>query len=190
MARRARRGTKRKSTGGRTARTKRAGPSPEVQRTITPYLVIDGAARAIDFYKKAFGAKEINRESLPDGKLMHATIQIGDSMIMMSDEFPGGDTQAPTSAAATTVNIHINTKDVDGLWNQAVNAGAQPTMPLDNQFWGERYGKLQDPFGHVWSLSQVVKMSEEEKAAKRQAAFAMFEKGAHPGFEASESSEI
>jgi PhnB protein len=183
MARRARRGTKRKSTGRRNARTKGTSASPQVQRTITPYLVIDGAARAIDFYKKAFGAKEINREPLPDGKLMHATIQIGDSMIMMSDEFPGGDTQAPTSAAATTVNLHITSKDVDKLWNQAVNAGAQPTMPLDNMFWGERYGKLQDPFGHVWSLSQVVKMSEEEKQAKRQAAFAMFEKGEHPGFE-------
>jgi uncharacterized glyoxalase superfamily protein PhnB len=156
-------------------------------RTVTPYLVIDGAARAIDFYKKAFGAKEIDRSPMPDGTLMHATIQIGDSIIMMSDEFPGGDTKAPTSAAGTTVNLHINSKDVDKLWNQAVNAGAQPTLPLENQFWGERYGKLQDPFGHVWSVSMPVKMSEKEKEAKRQAAFAMFEKAERPGLDESQS---
>jgi len=154
--------------------------------TVTPYLVIDGAARAIDFYKKAFGAKEVDRSPMPDGTLMHATIQIGDSIIMMSDEFPGGDTKAPTSAAATTVNLHITSKDVDRLWNQAVKAGAQPTLPLENQFWGERYGKLQDPFGHVWSVSMAIKMSEAEKEAKRQAAFAMFEKGTEPSFDESQ----
>ncbi|HYY49159.1 MAG TPA: VOC family protein [Thermoplasmata archaeon] len=154
---------------------------------MTPYLVIDGAARAIEFYKKAFGAKEINRAAGPDGSIMNATIRIGDSFIMMCDEFPGGDTKAPTSAAATTMNIHLYSKDVDKLWNQAVNAGAQPTLPLDNQFWGERYGKLQDPFGHVWSMSMAVKMSEEEKERKRQEAFAMFEKSERPGFDSSQA---
>ena len=154
-------------------------------RTVTPYLVINGAAKAIDFYKKAFGAKEINRQPGPGGTLMHAMLRIGDSVVMMSDEFPGGDTKSPTSAGGTTFNLHVYSKDVDKLWNQAVNAGAKPTLPLENQFWGERYGKLQDPFGHIWSVAMVVKMSEAEKEAKRQAAMGMFEKGEHPGFEES-----
>ena len=116
---------------------------------------------------------------------MHAMIQIGDSFVMMSDEFPGGDTKSPVSAGGTTFNLHIYSKDVDKLWHQAVAAGAKASMPLEDQFWGERYGKLQDPFGHIWSVAMVVKMSDAEKEAKRQAAFAMFEKGEHPGFEES-----
>ncbi len=151
--------------------------------TVTPYLVIDGAARAIEFYKNAFGAKEVSRQPMPNGMLMHAMIKVGDSLIMMSDEFPGSDSKAPTSAGATTFNLHIYSKDVDKLWNQAINAGAKPTMPLDNQFWGERYGKLQDPFGHIWSVSMVVKMSEAEKEAKRQAAMGALASGEHPGAE-------
>jgi len=114
---------------------------------------------------------------------MHATIKVGDSVLMMSDEFPGSDSKSPMSAGATTFNLHVYSKDVDKLWNQAVAAGATPTMPLENQFWGERYGKLRDPFGHVWSVSMRVTMSKEEMEAKRQAAMAMFEKGEHPGFE-------
>jgi PhnB protein len=152
-------------------------------RTVTPYLVIEGASKAIEFYKKAFGAKEINRAPAPDGSLMNATIQIGDSMIMMCDEFPGGDTSSPTRAGTTTTNIHLYSNDVDRLWNQAVKAGAIPTLPLENQFWGERYGKLRDPFGHIWSVSMAIKMSEAEKEAKRRAAMAMFAEGEHPGFD-------
>lgn len=147
---------------------------------MTPYLVIDGASKAIDFYIRAFGAKEIDRAPMPDGTLLHATIRIGDSVIMMSDEFPGSDSKSPTSAGTTTFNLHIYSKDVSRLWNQAIDAGAKPRMPLENQFWGERYGKLRDPFGHTWSVSMVVKMSEQEKEAKRQAAMAMFEAGEHP----------
>jgi len=162
---------------------KKVAPIPKGYHSVTPYLCIRGAAQALEFYKKAFGAKEVSRQPMPDGTLMHAMIQIGDSMIMMSDEFPGGDSKSPTSAGATTANLHIYSKDVDKLWNQAVNAGAKPTLPLDNQFWGERYGKLQDPFGHIWSVSTVVKMSASEKEAKRQAAMGMFEKGEHAGFE-------
>jgi PhnB protein len=175
MARRTKRATARKKPTRRTASRKTPAPATPGLRTVTPYLVIDGASKAIEFYKRAFGAKEVNRSPMPDGSIMHATIRIGDSMIMMSDDFPGGggDTKSPTAAGATTVNLHINSKDVDRLWNQAVNAGAKPTLPLENQFWGERYGKLQDPFGHVWSVSMPVKMSEQEKEAKRQAAFAM-----------------
>lgn len=120
---------------------------------------------------------------MPDGTLMHATIRIGDSILMMSDEFPGSDSKSQTSAGTTTFNLHIYSNDVDALWKRAIKAGAKPTMPLEDQFWGERYGKLQDPFGHIWSVSIVVTMSEKEKEAKRIAALAMFEKGEHPGFD-------
>ena len=161
------------------ARRERAptASAPRGIRTVTPYLAISGAAKAIEFYKQAFGAKEINRSPMPDGSLMHATIKIGDSLVMMSDAFPGMDTASPTMAGTTTTNIHIYSKDVDKLWARAVNAGAVPTLPLENQFWGERYGKLRDPFGHIWSVSMPVKMSKKEMAEKQQAAMAMFEKG-------------
>lgn len=185
MARKTKRTAKRKKATARRKRTAPASAIPAGMRTVTPYLVIDGAARAIDFYKKAFGAKEIDRSPMPDGTLLHATIKIGDSIVMMSDEFPGGDSKSPTSAGSTTMNLHIYPKDVDRLWNQALDAGAEPTLPLEDQFWGERYGKLRDPFGHVWSVSMVVKMGEAEKEAKRQAAMAMLEKGDHPGFDSS-----
>lgn len=186
MARKAKRTSKKKRTSSRKRRTTaRTTAIPAGMHTVTPYLVIDGASRAIEFYKRAFGAKEVDRQPMPDGKLMHATIRIGDSLLMMSDEFPGGDSKSPSSAGATTFNLHIYSKDVDKLWNQAVAAGATPTMPLEDQFWGERYGKLQDPFGHIWSVSMVVKMSKQEREAKRQAAMGVLEKGEHPGFERS-----
>ena len=183
MARKTKRTAQRTKKTARKARPARAPAVPSGMHTVTPYLVINGAGRAIEFYKKAFGAKEVERQAMPDGTLMHAMIRIGDSLVMMSDEFPGSDTKSPTSAGGTTSNMHIYSKDVDKLWNQAINAGAKPTMPLENQFWGERYGKLQDPFGHIWSVAMVVKMSAAEREAKRQAAFGMFEKGEHPGFE-------
>jgi len=186
MPRRTKRATSRKKSTRKAAKRRTQTPArPSGMRTVTPYLVIEGASKAIEFYKRAFGAKEIDRSPMPDGTLMHATIRIGDSVIMMSDEFPGGDSKSPTHAGATTVNLHINAKDVDKLWNRALNAGAKPTLPLENQFWGERYGKFQDPFGHIWSVSTPVKMSEQEKEAKRQAAFAMMGAGEPSGSEKS-----
>lgn len=182
MARATKRATKRKkSARAPNRRASQSAAIPRGMRSVTPYLVLDGASKAIDFYKRAFGAKEIDRAPMPDGTLLHATIRIGDSLIMMSDEFPGSDSKSPTSAGTTTFNLHIYSKDVDRLWNQAIDAGAKPTMPLEDQFWGERYGKLRDPFGHIWSVSMVVKMSKQEKEAKRQAAMAMFGVGEHPG---------
>src|SRR2546430_7465469 len=170
MARKSKRAAKSKRASTR-KRTGAAGtaPIPRGMGTATPYLVINGAAKAIEFYKKAFGAKEVSRQGMPDGTLMHAMIQIGDSFVMMSDEFPGGDTKSPASAGGTTFNLHVYSKDVDKLWNQAVAAGAQASMPPPEQFWGERYGKIQDPFGPIWAAAMVVKMSEPEKKAKRQA---------------------
>lgn len=182
MARATKRATKRKkSARAPNRRASQSGAIPRGMRSVTPYLVLDGASKAIDFYKRAFGAKEIDRAPMPDGTLLHATIRIGDSLIMMSDEFPGSDSKSPTSAGTTTFNLHIYSKNVDRLWNQAIDAGAKPTMPLEDQFWGERYGKLRDPFGHIWSVSMVLKMSKQEKEAKRQAAMAMFGVGEHPG---------
>lgn len=133
----------------------------------------------MEFYKKAFGAKELEKSPMPDGKLMHASFRIGDSVVMMADEFPGTRWKAPDSAGATTVTIHVYSKNVDKLWQQAVNAGAKVSMPLDNQFWGERYGMLRDPFGHQWSLSQRIKMSPSEMKEKERQAMAMLSQGEH-----------
>jgi PhnB protein len=156
-------------------------PIPKGFRTVTPYLSIDGASAAIDWYKKAFGAKELYREPTPDGKLMHARIRIGDSIVMMSDIFPGPNAPSPNVAGRGPVALHIYMKNVDKIWQQAVDAGAKVNMPLDNQFWGERYGQLTDPFGHTWSMSEQVKMSKAERDEKQKQAMAMFSQGEHPG---------
>lgn len=156
-------------------------PVPSGFHTITPYLVISGASRAIEFYKKAFNAKEISRNALPDGKILNAQIRIGDSIVMLSEEFPGSDAKSPTSLGTSTVTLHIYSKDAEKLWQQAISAGAKITMPMENQFWGERYGQIADPFGHLWSISKQVKMSVKEMETKRIAAMVMFEQGQHPG---------
>jgi PhnB protein len=154
-------------------------PVPKGFGTVTPYLSINGAAAAIDWYKKAFGAKEVERFPTPDGKLMNARIRIGDSNVMMSDVFPGAGSQAPDTLGNSPVTLHVYVKNVDKVWQQAVDAGAKVTMPLDNQFWGERYGQLTDPFGHHWSLSQAIKMSKAERDEKQKQAMAMFSQGEH-----------
>jgi PhnB protein len=154
-------------------------PIPKGFGTVTPYLKINGAAKAIDFYKDAFGAKKIGVVTLPDGKILHARMKIGDSILMLSDEFQG-NTASPTSIGSNTVTIHVYSKNVDKLWEKAVEAGAKIVMPLDNQFWGERYGQLLDPFGHSWSLSMQVRMTRREREAKRKVAMEMFTQGKHP----------
>lgn len=156
-------------------------PIPPGFSTVTPYLVVNDGAGAIEFYKKAFGAKEIRRDKTPDGKVMNAQIKIGDSIVMLSDEFPGAMTRSPTSVGGSTVTIHLYSKNVDKLWAQALSAGGTVTMPLDNQFWGERYGQLSDTFGHRWSMSQRIKMSRKEMEEKQRAAMAMFSQEAHSG---------
>lgn len=172
-----------KAKRAKTAKPKKSkvDPIPAGFRTVTPYLSIDGAAQAMEWYKKAFGAKELDRQPTPDGKLMHARIRIGDSIVMMSDVFPGADTQAPTALGNTTTTLHIYTKNVDKLFQQAIDAGAKVSMPLDNQFWGERYGKLKDPFGHNWSISQRITMTRQEMKEKQEQAMAMFSQGQHAG---------
>lgn len=146
-----------------------------------------GGAAALDFYPKAFGAKILARQLTPDGKLVHGRLRIGKSLFMVSDVFPGGDVAAPSTVGTTTVTLHLYSKNVDALWDRAVGAGAKVTMPLENQYWGERYGHLQDPFGHHWSLSMRVKMSRAEKAAKQKDAMASFARGEHPGREPPDS---
>ena len=144
---------------------------PEGYRTVTPYLIIRDAARAIEFYKRAFGAKEGMRMPLPNGKLAHAEIRIGDSIIMMGDENEEWGVRSPQALNGTPVGIFLYVPDVDATFKQAVEAGATATMPPADQFWGDRYGKLRDPFGHEWSLGTHIEDVPLEEMGKRQEEF-------------------
>ena len=147
-----------------------AKPIPAGFHTLTPHLAVRGAAEAIEFYKKAFGAEEVGRMPGPDGKLMHADIKIGDSHLMLVDEMPFSTTyRSPQSLSGTTVTIHLYCEDADKMFDRAVNAGATVTMPLMDAFWGDRYGRLTDPFGHEWSIATHQKdlaPAEMQKAAE------------------------
>lgn len=172
------------SKGRRSTRPRRSvnpSPVPPGFGTVTAYLSVAGGVSAIEFYKKAFGARELLRRVTPDGKLIHGRLKIGDTIVLLSDVFPDSETAAPSSIGTTTVTLHIYTKNVDALWDRAVAAGAKVTMPLESQFWGERYGHLLDPFGHRWSLSMRVKMSRGEMDSKQREAEAAFARGEHPG---------
>jgi len=144
-----------------------AKPIPDGMHTVTPHLVCAGAADAIEFYKKAFSAVELGRVPGPQGKLLHAMIRIGDSAVMLVDEFPDWNSFGPKSLKGSPVTIHLYTQDVDALFKQAVAAGAKIAMPLEDMFWGDRYGKLEDPFGHHWSVATHIRdvKPEELKAA-------------------------
>ncbi|EYF06791.1 VOC family protein [Chondromyces apiculatus] len=140
--------------------------------TVTPYLTIRGAADAIAFYARAFGAVELSRMQGPGGKLMHAEIKIGDSILMMSDEFPEmGGKGGPQTLGGTTVAMCITVEgDIDAAYARAVEAGATPTMPLADMFWGDRYGQLVDPFGHAWAMTKQVEVLSSEEIERRAAA--------------------
>jgi PhnB protein len=125
---------------------------PKGFHTVTPYLTVTDSSRAIDFYKRAFGAQELLRLDSPDGKVAHAEIKIGDSIIMLCDEMPGWG-RSPQSLGGTPVNIHLFVKDVDEVFNRAIAAGAKVAMPLADMFWGDRFGQVTDPFGHSWSIA-------------------------------------
>lgn len=180
-----------KTTRRRSTRTKappaRAGrparPPTMPYATITTYICVSDAAHAIDWYKKAFGARELTRMPGPGDKIMHAELQIGDSRLMLSDVFPGADTNHPQALGNTTATIHLYLKNIDQVWRKAVAAGATVTMPLENQFWGDRYGKLRDPFGHSWSLAYPARMTESEKRKKQEEVMRQFEQAQHPGME-------
>jgi uncharacterized glyoxalase superfamily protein PhnB len=126
---------------------------PEGMHSLTPHLVCAGAAEAIEFYKRAFGAVEMGRLPGDDGKLMHAMVKIGDSMLMLVDEHPDFGMLGAKSLKGSPVTIHLYVEDVDATVKQAEAAGARVTMPVADMFWGDRYGRLEDPFGHQWSVA-------------------------------------
>lgn len=128
-------------------------PVPQGYHTATPYLTIKNAARALDFYKKAFGAQEVARMDAPDGKVAHAEIKVGDSMIMIAEEMPGSGNRSPESLGGTTASIFLYVDNADAIFDRAVSAGAQVETALADMFWGDRYGRLKDPFGHSWSVA-------------------------------------
>lgn len=137
-----------------------------VEPSLAPHLVVDDAAAAIDFYVSAFGAVELGRVPSPDGRLVHAAIQINGATVMLNDDFPemcDGQSSTPVALGGTPVTIHLTVTDVEDTFQRAVDAGATVVMPLADQFWGDRYGVLRDPFGHQWSLGQPLReVSYEE----------------------------
>src|SRR6266511_6294727 len=146
---------------------------PEGYHTVTPYLVVDGAAGAIEYYERAFGAKERVRMDTPDGRIGHAELEIGDSLVMLSDPFPQASTKPPTELGGTSVSVFMYVEDVDAVVKQAVDVGATVTMEVADQFWGDRFGSLKDPFGHSWSIATHVEdVPPEEMAERAKAAMA------------------
>jgi PhnB protein len=149
------------------AASKKPAPIPAGYHTVTPYLVCRGAANAIEFYKKAFGAKQKLVMSSPDGKVMHAEIRIGDSHVMLGDEMPQMGATAPQTIGGTAGGLLLYVKDVDKAFAQAIAAGATTEMPPTNMFWGDRYCKLADPFGHKWSLATHIEDVSPKEMARR-----------------------
>jgi len=144
-------------------------PIPEAYHTVTPYIVLDDAGAAIEFYKKAFNAEELARMPMPDGKVMPAELKLGDSVIMMSSEFPemGSVLKSPKTAGSATSSLMIYTKDTDATFKQATSAGAAEVMAPENMFWGDRYAKVRDPFGHEWQIATHVEDVPPEEMAER-----------------------
>lgn len=143
-------------------------PIPEGYRNVNVILTVDDGAKAIDFYKQAFGAKEISRLPMGD-KIGHAELQIGDTRIMLNDEFPDFDNLSPKSRGGTTFGLVIYTDDVDSAFKKAIAAGGTEKMPVENQFWGDRMGTLTDPFGHKWSIATHVEDVPPEQFQERMA---------------------
>jgi PhnB protein len=144
---------------------------PDGFRTVTPSLVVRGAAQAIDFYKKALGAEELMRMAGPDGKIGHAELRIGDSIIFLTDENPEMGNKAPQTLGGTTSSLYLYVPDVDTAFKQAVDAGGKSTMPVTDMFWGDRFGSFVDPFGHTWGLSTHVEDLSEKETEERAKAF-------------------
>lgn len=156
---------------------RKVAPVPRGYHTVTPYLTVRGAAEAIDFYKRALGAKEIMRMPGPDGKsVMHAELRIGDSMVMLSDELPTSSCKAPTTLGGTTTMLMLYVPNADAAFKQAVNAGCKVRMPLADMFWGDRFGTLEDPYGNVWGLATHKEdVSPKEMTRRAQAAMAQMQ---------------
>ena len=152
--------------------TSKVRPIPEGYHSVTPYLIIKNAADAIEFYKKAFGATELFRMDQPDGKNGHAEIKIGDSPIMLSDEFPEMGHRGPQSLGGSPVSIMLYVEDVDAVVNRATTAGAKLDRPVEDKFYGDRAGSLTDPFGHIWHIGTHKEDVSPEEMEKRAAAAA------------------
>jgi len=153
-------------------------PVPDGIHTLTPHLIIRDAAKALEFYPKAFGAEVKRSAKGPDGKIIHAELKIGDSVFMLADEMPGF-CKSPETLGDTPVTLNLCVEDVDTLWNRAVAAGCKAIMPLANQFWGDRYGVVADPFGHSWALlSHVEDVAPDEVKRRMDAACAEMAKKA------------
>jgi PhnB protein len=146
-------------------------PIPEGYSTLTPHLIIKNAGAAIDFYKKAFGATELFRMPGPGGCVMHAEMKIGNSVMMMADEFPDMGCKGPASLGGSCVTLHIYVEDVDSFYNKAIEAGATVRMPISDMPWGDRYGQFTDPFGHTWSVATHKEDVSAEECARRMAEF-------------------
>ena len=140
-------------------------PIPDGIHSITPYLIVKGAAQALEFYRKAFGAEEIARMPMPDGRIGHAEMRFGDSIFMLADEFPERDILAPRGSPP--ISLAVYTEDVDALWKRALAAGGKQIEPLQNKFYGDRSGTLADPFGHRWTLAQHVEDVSPEEMDRR-----------------------
>jgi PhnB protein len=148
-------------------------PVPDGMHTVTPQLVCDGAAAAIQFYIDAFDAVEVRRMPGPDGRLMHAMIKIGDSPVMLTDEFREWGGTGPKTLGGTPVTIHLQVPNADAVYERALRAGAEVKMPIADMFWGDRYGQVIDPFGHSWSIATHIKdLTPEELEAAGKAAMA------------------
>lgn len=148
-------------------------PIPEGYHTLTTYLAVDDAAKAIEFYKRAFGAEERVRMDAPGGKISHAELAIGDSLLMLSDPFPQSSSTPPKELGGTSASVFMYVENVDEVVKQAVDAGAKVLIEVEEQFWGDRFGTVADPFGHTWSIATHVQdLSPEEIAERGKAAMA------------------
>jgi uncharacterized glyoxalase superfamily protein PhnB len=152
-------------------KAKKAQPIPKGYHIVTPSLVVRGATEALEFYKKAFGAKEVGKAmTTPDGKILHGEFRIGDSIVMYSDEFPNMGSRSPLSVGGVSSSLLIYTRDADALFNQALASGAKVAMPIGDMFWGDRYGIVTDPFGHQWQIATHKEDLTPKEMARRAAA--------------------
>ncbi|MFZ1925695.1 MAG: VOC family protein [Solirubrobacteraceae bacterium] len=142
-------------------------PIPDNYPQVMPYLIVDGAGEAIEFYQGVFGASERMRLGGPDGKIGHAELQIGEAVIMLADENPGMNIEGPKSIGGTPVTIHVYVEDADGTFERAIQAGAKPLRAVEDQFYGDRSGQFEDPYGHRWNVATHVEDISEEEMVRR-----------------------
>jgi PhnB protein len=154
------------------AKPKKAAPIPKGFHTLTPYLVVRGAKQALEFYARAFGARSKGVIAMPDGSVMHAELQIGDSMLMLSEENPEWGSKSPLLLGGSAAHVMVYARDVDAFMARAAQAGATITMPASDMFWGDRYGKLKDPFGHEWSIGTHLEDMSQKELQRRSDAWA------------------